>query len=512
MWHRTVSGITAIALLCAAAGTRADPFGPGTYWGYTYKSIDVVAKGSSSFAESIGRNLQRFDTAFAIATKLDLGKWRPRTHVYALEPSVLSKVWAVSTGTEISYRAGTFSNDIVMDSHGEADNLYYGAYFGYAGSLLVADSRLRFPAWFQVGVSGVFAASIVRKDDVLIGTYSKGQIGMLVRGLWIPMRTVLRLAASDPKLREDRYGAQYDAECWLLVHMALIDGKHRDELDAYITALSNGTPEEQAFTQNFHVGYEDLDNELHLFIQQGQFNQLSIKVPADTDSIVPVKLTQAQVDARLAELTVHARRDIDYGLKLAAQALAQEPGNEFALRAQSRGLIFKEQFTEAYQSVQLLLAVPGLSPMGRVDAGGVYGSLARAVSSKRVDLGVDASALWRVAGDAYNSAISSDPENLEAYFDYANLLESEHDLERIRTFLPQAEQAFYRHPHIDGLAQVISSMNWSLNDLDDALVFAVAWRRTALTPAGRDAADSYISRLRAAKARKDSIGQEAVTQ
>src|SRR5580700_4258216 len=108
MRHRVLAGITVIALLCAASRSKSDVFWGDTYWGYSYKSFDVLVMGSSSFAESIGRNLERFDIAFAAVAKLDLGEWRPVTHIYVLDPRVFKLVWPTPTPIESTYHTGEF--------------------------------------------------------------------------------------------------------------------------------------------------------------------------------------------------------------------------------------------------------------------------------------------------------------------------------------------------------------------------------------------------------------------
>lgn len=500
MWHRILARISLVAVFGMWVSAQAD-----TYWAYTYKSFDVVADGSSSFAESLARNLERFDIAFAQVTSLDLGEWRPTTHIYALDSDAFKQVWPNPTPLESSFHTSPFATDIVMDNAGESDNRYHGAYFGYAGSLLMTDGRLSYPFWFQQGVSDLFAASNVRSSEVIIGGFSEGQVRALTRQPWIRMRTLLRMTGNDPQMRNAEVQFQFESECWLLLHMVMIEGTRRDQMTTYLGALSNGTPEEQAFTQSFQGTYEDLDKDLQAILFKGVLKTVIVKVPADKDRIVPVKLTAAQATARLAELTIRDRRNVDYGLKLAAQSLAAEPGNEYALRAEASGQLANGQFAAAYAALQALNAVATLSPDGRLDAARIYGSLAQAVEGHRADVGVDAKTLWTEGTDAYALAIAGDPENLQALYGYADVLQAQRDRDRIRAFLPAAEKAVYRHPHNSGLARSVSSMHAMLGDYDDALKFAFAWKRAAFTSSERSAADVYMTRLRTSKAQQDAL-------
>jgi hypothetical protein len=287
--------------------------------------------------------------------------------------------------------------------------------------------------------------------------------------------------------------------------MVMIEGARRDQLTAYLAALGNGTPEEQAFAQGIQGSYEDLDKELQAFLYKGLLRTLTVKVPADTDRITPLKLTAAQANARLAELTIRTQRDIDYGLKLAAQSLTAEQDNEYALRAEARGWLDKGQFAESYKAVQALSAVATLSATGRTEAASVYGALARAVEGHRADLGVEATILFSRATDAYGQALAADSENLPALYGYAEVLLAQGDRERIRAFLLQAEKAVYHHPHSPGLARSVSTMCAMLGDTDNALTFAFAWKRAALTAAERNAADAYMARLRTSKAQQEAL-------
>jgi len=61
-----------------------------------------------------------------------------------------------------------------------------------------------------------------------------GQVRSLKEKPWIPMRTLLRLSGADPQLAQQRRPVppQYESECWLLLHMVMIEGARRDQLTA----------------------------------------------------------------------------------------------------------------------------------------------------------------------------------------------------------------------------------------------------------------------------------------
>lgn len=346
----------------------------------------------------------------------------------------------------------------------------------------------------------------MRDSEVIIGSYSEGAVRALDKNPWIPMRDLLRVKANDPQLKGAEYHFQYQSECWLLVHMMMIEGTRHDEMNAYMQALGNGVPEEQAFAENFKGRYEDLDSDTREILFRGRLSTAVVKVPPDTDKISMVKITEAQVNARLAELTIRNRMAVDYGLKLAADTLAAEPGNEIALRAQAAGQLDKGQFADSYHTVQHLDALPALSAASQNESARIYAAIARAVDEHRADVGVPGTQLWAQAKDAYRVAISLDPNNIQALSGFENLLQSQKDRDGIRAFLPQAEKAFYHNPHYGWLARNVSSMHSQLGDFDDAVVFAQAWKRAAFNSSDRDAADAYLTQLRAFKARRDAAG------
>lgn len=128
--------IIGVAMICATDLAQAKlPWGD-SYWAYTYKSFNIVADGSSGFAENLGRDMARFDYAFFAVTKLQLGDWRPVTNIYALDQSTINLAWPSPYPIQSDYRIGEFANDIIVDNNGEGDNRNRGAYYGYAGILL----------------------------------------------------------------------------------------------------------------------------------------------------------------------------------------------------------------------------------------------------------------------------------------------------------------------------------------------------------------------------------------
>ena len=470
------------------------------YWQYRYHGIDVTVLGSEQYAITLAHNMRRLDSAVVMVLHLDLGEWRPRTRVYALPPAEVGRVLGMHGPVGAHFSTNGFSNLVMVDNTGLEDVHYWDAYFGYAGSLLLSEGALRYPAWFRQGVSDVFAASVVSRDSVSIGAYSKWVMRELLSQPLIPMRKFLHLQGGDPQLKDIAY--LYDAQCWFLAHLAVIEKTFSAQFASYFELLSRGQSEDDAFAASFKMSYEELDRGVAAALHSGKILTLAVKVADEPVKVRPRRLSAPEVKGRLALVAATNPSARDYGVKLASEALSVDPYDEYALRALAFAQIGREQYGEALVTVNKLARRDSLTAEGYGDSGEIIATVAGALRRKRVSSD-DPTALEHRAFDDYQHAMSLDPENLTYWAACAELLGASRDAAGAKEFLPKIEQVFYQHPRNAALAKSIASMCAQVGDLDNAFKFAVAFRNNARTDGDRDSAAAYLSHLKADMERRD---------
>ena len=201
-------------------------WGTDQYWAYTYKDIDVTATGSAERAKEIAHHLHRLDRAMGVLLGLQGQEWRPPTRVYAVRQTTFDLLWKKSTQVSSRYYGSNFASDILIDISVDRDTPYFDAYYGYATGILVNAYPMRFPLWYSKGFARVFGASRMTRDKVILGDFILARMGGLLGQYWIPVKTLFSIQRNDPQLADSGYAAQYEAECWLLLHQILIEQIH----------------------------------------------------------------------------------------------------------------------------------------------------------------------------------------------------------------------------------------------------------------------------------------------
>ena len=474
-------------------------------WSYRYKWIDVTTEKSSQEATELARDLYRLDAAMVKMLGLDLGDSRPRVHVYSMSASQLEKVLGDrKIGSE--YVASGFENDILINYESPPENRYYGAYYGYAGSVLMSEGALRYPFWYRTGVAEIFSASTMERKRVKLGGYLQWRAQVLLTGPAIPVRTLLRLHQDDPQAKLGSPTREmYDSECWFLVHLILIEGAYRQQFGHYLGLMNRGQTEADAFAASFPgLSYEDLDKMLKTAIAARKIRELYVEIPEERDTAKADRVDAAELKGRFARVGVLHSEALDYSLKLAREALAAEPTNESALRALALGQVRQGRYDEAFKTINQLAGSHSLSAPAYADCAAVLVGVAKAEKEGEVSVGEEAPALVRRAREDYERAIALDEENLEYWSKLVELIGNQHDVDAAKALKPKAEKEFYLHPRNSNLARALASMYGQTNNPEDAFKFAVAWQRNAMDDAGRDAAAAYISRLRIGLERRDA--------
>jgi hypothetical protein len=479
--------------------------GAAEYWHYRYHGIDVTAAGNEQYVINLAHNMRRLDKAIVSVLPLELGDWRPRTLIYAVPPAELNRLLGSNWNGGASYDSNGFLNVVVMDNTTNNQVHYWQAYFGYAGSLLYSEGALRYPEWFRLGVAKVFAATVIAGDRVIIGGHDPGTVHELDSQPLMPMRTFLHLRFGDPQLKVKGAGPRYDAQCWFLAHLIMIDKLFGNEFSKYLQLVSGGQSEDAAFAASFTISYEDLDRVIAKALESGSVGAIEMKIPDEPVTTLPVLLSAAAANGRLAVYATAHDNSRDYGLKLVSEALAADPNDEYALRALAVAQTRRGQYGDALATLDKLAANASLSAAGLGDSGNLLISIAWAIRNKKATLTADPTVLAHRAYDDYRRATALEAESLDYWAGLADAYGEERDVTGAKEFLPKIAQVFYLHPRNSALASHIAQMCGEVGDLDDAIKFAVAWKANAMNARTRDVAVAFLSSLQAAKERQDLL-------
>lgn len=483
------SKIRATALLLCAVSYVAVA---DDYWSYAYGSFDVTTAASSGYAVSLAHNVARFDKA--LSRILQLPERHLPTHIYELTPKQ-EKALLGEEGV-VSYKFSGYEVSVITNTGADPKNRYWGALFGYTGSLLVNGRASRAPYWFQLGVPQLFAQTEFESSHVKTGGVSAGFAQTLLGSKLIPMRIFLRVQSGDPQLRSSSdFPRLFEAQSWYLAREVYVEGNLRAEFGRYLGLMQQGKSEADAFATSFKFSYEDLDKLLmdsmrkpaHVFV---------VEVPHEpADNQQPRKLSEAEITAQLADLSLQWQHR-DLALRLATEALHADPNSELSLRVLARANLQDGNFPASLAAVDKLDAFSTRSAAGLTDSGEVLSTLAREVSAKQASIGVESDTLGRRAKEAYERALGLDPDYLRSWSGLAYLYGAQRDKTAAQAFVARAQPIMEKHLESGALARALATMCAQTDQPAAAFLFGEYWRDDAITQRDLDEALAFIARMK----------------
>ncbi len=482
-----------LLLACAARAVGAD------YWTYQYKDFNVLAQGSAAYAQSIGRQLNALDQSLQKMLSREPGAAQAPTRVYALQPTDYAPIessWVDAGGAFFS--TGQFEHVLVVPSENDSQNANRAMYAAHARAWLDDQGLARLPDWFKHGFGLMVAAANFDNDQLTIGQEIPAYMERLKQGGWYPVDKLFPLPPDDSRFHASAEATElYDAQCWWLTHVAMIDGSLGRRMNNYLALLLQGQSQEVAIMAGFAMESSTLDSTLKKLFRTLTLKAQQSPIPPalDTDEAVPVDETELK--ARLAQLAVLRDPQSKTGEQSALEVLVQAPGNEHALLALMDHQLALRQFKALVATVEQLKQSPSLSAAGHADLAVTEISLARMRDSGVQGMPEVAAAQLRADARGHlRRAMELDALHPLPAYALGWLLASQGDVAAVQQLLPAAEQVYYRRPYSAELAGMLVRLYTLTGDTDGQFKFAVVARRLADNPFDQMLAKRRIDKLR----------------
>ena len=493
MRRTAAAWLIAVAVLAPGREARG-----AEYWAYAYNDFEVVAEGSQADAAAVARRLGALDGGLRKLLRLQGSAAEPPTRVYVLPGAALAAldpVWSAQGGA--FFRAGPFDDFTVLASDREVPAATQEIYATRSLALLASWGLARLPDWYRTGVAQLAAGAAFDAEQLTIGLDFADHADRIARG-WISMEKILRLPASDPEFHKNpETQALYQAQCWWLVHLMLLDGALDPSMSRYVERLLAGEKQQLAFVNSFTVSYELLDDYFRKLRRSVKPRLYTTGFSAASGSTPPRPLDANTFKASMAQLAlVHDPKSAP-GLQLANDVLAVEPDNERALLALARYDLGARRFTEVAAIVPRLLALENLSAAGHREVAELLVTLAKLTEdglpgTQDMDVRADRAA----ARANFRRALDMDPADLQSAYQLGWLLATQGDVVGVRGLLPAVEAAFYRRPDSAELAALLVRMHSIAGNTAEVFKYSVAEQRLATTEAERAHAAARVERLR----------------
>ena len=155
------------------------------------------------------------------------------------------------------FRAGAFDDYLVLRSDGHS--LDQDLYAARVYALLASWGLARLPDWYRHGIALLLSTASFDQDRLTIGPDAGERVARLAND-WIPMAQFLQLPPGDPILHHSpETEALYDAQCWWLAHLSLLDKVLDRAMPQYLQRILMGESQQSAYAATFGMPYEQLD-------------------------------------------------------------------------------------------------------------------------------------------------------------------------------------------------------------------------------------------------------------
>ncbi|WP_111642289.1 tetratricopeptide repeat protein [Marinimicrobium alkaliphilum] len=188
-----------------------------------------------------------------------------------------------------------------MDNFQDSSVVLFHEYVHY---LLAEHSQIRYPRWYNEGLSEVLASMVIEEDRVLLGALHPWRRHWLNAPGWHRLDDLM---APDYESERARYWMQFYASSWLTVHYLelapLFDGPdYSAQTREYLMLYNQGVDSPTAFEQAFDMPLRDMDRQIRRYRANRFTRVLSLPVARYEGTIDKRTLSDNERQFALADL------------------------------------------------------------------------------------------------------------------------------------------------------------------------------------------------------------------
>jgi tetratricopeptide (TPR) repeat protein len=288
-----------------------------------------------------------------------------KTH-QALEP-YLPRVDGKPENSSGFYQGGWDANYATLSAAWNTDprpSIYFSFIYDF-----IRANYSKLPLWYETGIAGYYSTFRTEGDEARTGMISEEDLRELRDALmWIPLERLFAIERDSAEYIDRQRKSVFFAETWALMHYLMRGNETRTpQLSKFMTLLSEGKPQDEAFREAFQTDYATLFGELAAYVRNNKryfYNRIKfaeLKPPTET-RVAP--MTYEQVLVRLGDLLASDKNRADDAERYYQAALAADPASSGALGG--LGWLRREQDRKDEAAALLTKAVEGGSTDYRV--------------------------------------------------------------------------------------------------------------------------------------------------
>ncbi|HEV2826471.1 MAG TPA: tetratricopeptide repeat protein [Pyrinomonadaceae bacterium] len=343
MTKRAAFIIALLLSLLAFGSASASVFAKDNWTSVRSKNFLLVGNASEKDIREVATRLEQFREVFSrLFTNLNINSPVPTTVIVfknhdSYRPFQLNARNAgyFQSGPDVNYIALKLIKD-----PGTVQDPYTIIFHEYT-HLLIRTATGNVPLWFNEGMAEYYSTfSITDAQKVVMGKPISSHVYLLRERNMLPLRTLFQVDSKSPYYNEGEKQSIFYAESWALMHYLMLgnDGQRMTQLGKFIDLIARNVPMEDAFKQAFSTTFENMEKELHAYIQRDRYpivsGSFTNKVTYDS-TMRSAPITEAEAQAYLGDLLLKSNReDCEVYLQ---RALALDP--ELPMANASLGLL-----------------------------------------------------------------------------------------------------------------------------------------------------------------------------
>ena len=212
-------------------------------------------------------------------------------------------------GSEVNYITLRLSNDL-----GNEQDPFTIIFHEYTHLLVRNSTSGTVPLWFNEGLAEYYSTfSITDDQKIVVGRPIARHVYLLRDNKMLPLRKLFQVDQNSPYYNERDKQSIFYAEAWALMHYLILgnDGQRAGQVSKFVTAMSTGLSMETAFQQTFNMTFENMEKELHAYIQRDRYPVFAgtFKNKVDYDlSMQASPISEAEANAYLGDLLLKSNR------------------------------------------------------------------------------------------------------------------------------------------------------------------------------------------------------------
>lgn len=305
----------------------------------------LVGNTSEKKIRQVGIRLEQFRAAIArLFGKANLDSHAPTT-VIIFKSHESYRPFKTKPNTAGFFQWNPHINYITLTTEVRGDQNPYNVVFHEYTHLLLNSISANMPLWFDEGLAEYYSTLDMTGDlQVVLGKPIPTHVSRLRQNQLLPFKTLFQVDRQSPYYNESDNQSVFYAQSWALMHYLIAgkDGQLKTQLGKFVDLMAANVPMEQAFQQSFAMSFENMENELRVYVRRDRYPTVSgvfeSKLGFDVD-MKTARLSEAEAQAYLGDLMLQGdRSEAEYYIQ---NALALDPN--LAMAHASLGLLKARQ-------------------------------------------------------------------------------------------------------------------------------------------------------------------------